>query len=74
MMDANVIPTCTPTAFEINQLSSILNWIGFTSAPERVAIISYVFTTYNNLFSLKEKDITKLIEAFSRCTTSNGKK
>ena len=73
MMDANVIIGCAPTVPEIDQLSSILTWIGFTNAPERIAITTNAFTTYDDLLSLKEKDITGLSEAFSCHTTNNGK-
>ena len=72
-MDTNIITARAPTVLEINQLSSILNWIGFTNTPECIAITTDAFTTYGDLLSLKEKDIIKLSEAFSRRTTANGK-
>ena len=37
--------TATNVTSEINQLSEILNWIGFTVPTERIAIIDDAFTT-----------------------------
>ena len=54
-------------------MSSILNWIGFTNAPESIEITIDAFAAYDDLLSLKEKDITELREAFSLRTTANGK-
>ena len=72
-MDANVITARAPTVLEINQLGSILNWIGFTTTTEHIVITTDVLTTYDDLLSLKQKDITEPSEAFSRRTTNNGK-
>ena len=65
--------TGTTVISEINQLSEILNWISFSTTTDYIYIIDDAFTTYDELISLKEKDISKLAEAFSRRTTSNGK-
>ena len=73
MMDATVITARASAVHEIDQLRSILNWIGFTSAPEHISITTNAFTMYDNLLSLKEKDITELSEAFSSRTTTNRK-
>ena len=66
------IPVTAP-ASEIDQLLEILGWIGFSSEPDRRAICDDAFTTYEDLFSLREKDITELSEAFGRRTQTNGK-
>ena len=72
-MDKSILPARALPVPEIDQLSNILNWIRFTNTPERIAITIDVFTTYDDLFSLEEKDITELSEAFSRRTTTNRK-
>ena len=69
-MNITILPAQTLTVPEIYQLSNILTWIGFTSAPEYIAIITDAFTMYDGLLSLKEKDIAELNEVFSRCTTN----
>ena len=58
---------------EFDQLSGILNLIGFSVPAKRIAIIDDVFTMYNELISLRERNISKLAEAFDRRTISNGK-
>ena len=65
-----VVPAVTP---EIDQLNEILNWIGFSTPTERIAIIDHAFTTCDEIISLKEKYISELAEAFGRRTTSNGR-
>ena len=62
------VPAVTP---EVNQLSDSRLDRFFTST-ERISIIDDVFTTYNELISLKEKDISELVGAFGCFTIPNG--
>ena len=56
---------------EINQIRDILTWIGFTTIAERNEITSDAFTTFDDILSLKEKDIKEFSEAFGRRSATN---
>ena len=58
---------------EIDQIREILTWIGFTDENHRNAITDDAFTTFDDILSLKEKEITALSEAFARRLATNGK-
>ena len=57
--------TLTPVVAKIDQLKVILDWIRFSNKLNRTAICNDVFVTYNDLISLREKDISELGEDFS---------
>ena len=75
-MAAPVNPAVAIPAYnvpEIDQLSQILEWVGFSVANERANIIQDAFTTYDDLQAMKEKDVSELSTSFSRRTAANGK-
>ena len=57
---------------EIDQIHQILTWIGFVNIKEREVITIDVFESYDDLLSLKHKDISSLSENFGRRTIQNG--
>ena len=58
---------------EIDQICEILTCIGFTDVIHRNNIRHDDFTTFSDILSTTEKDITALTEAFSRRTKETGK-
>ena len=80
MVDVNTtIPTIAvmtvivPNSTVMPVAAEILEWIGLPSEPDYCAICNDAITMYNDLLSLHQNDITKLSEAFSRRTQTNGK-
>ena len=58
---------------EIDQIGDILEWIGFTNQGNRTRIIADAFSTYSDIQTLTDKDITELSESFSRQTANNDR-
>ena len=67
---AVVIPQPLP---EIDQISQILEWIGFTDQGQRTRIINDAFTTYDDILAMNDKDVTELSTLFGRRTAANEK-
>ena len=57
---------------EIDQIDSMLTWIGFNQ-QNRTSIMNDAFTTYEDFKSLTEKDITYLSNSFARRTIQNDR-
>ena len=58
---------------EIDQIGDILEWIGFENQGNRTSIIADAFSTYSDIQTLTDKDITELSESFSRRTANNDR-
>ena len=56
---------------EIDKMKDILEWIGSTNQSNRTSIIGNAFSTYTDIQTLAEKDITELSESFSGPTAQN---
>lgn len=49
-----------------NPIDTILEWIGFAAAPQRIAISSESFDTYDDLKTMTEQDMHDLSRDFSK--------
>ena len=58
---------------ELNQIHDILTWIGFTTIAQWNVITNDVFPTFDDILSLKDKDIKELNEALVRRSATNGR-
>ena len=68
-----IIPQPAPEAPDIKQIEQILEWIEFADGIQRNRIINDAFATYNDILTMKEKDVTELSTSFSRQTSANGR-
>jgi len=66
-----IIPQPAPEALDIQQIEQILEWIGFADGTQRNRIMNDAFATYDDILTMKDKDVTELSTSFSRRTSAN---
>ena len=57
----------------VNPIGHCLSIIGFNTAQSRQRIMEDAFTTFEDFRLLNERDISKLAEAFGKCTQADGR-
>ena len=66
-----IIPQPAPEAPDIKQIEQILEWIGFAEGIQRNRTINDTSATYDDILTMKKKDVTELSTSFSRQTSAN---
>ena len=73
LADGIVVNEAPPGVPVVNPMDTALQWIGFDNAAKRERIQVEGFGTFDNLTSMKEKDIKDLAESYGRRTVGDGR-
>ena len=74
VMEAVVVDAPVPEVLEVVPvMDTVLEWIGFNVAATRERIREEGFETFDDLVTMKEKDVRDLAESYSRRTIADGR-